>query len=77
VLGRGGLRSGAAVNRVVARSGSYEGPESRLNVRPAGVGLGLVEHQQEEESYLRPQLCLPSKVVGTLPFYFILPSCSP
>ena len=62
---------------MVARSGSCEGSESRLSVRPRGVGLGSVEHQQEEASYLPPQQCLPSKVVGTLPFYFILPSWFP
>ena len=77
VGGLGGLRRGAAVNLVVAKTGSCEGSESRLSVRPGGVGLGLVEHQQVEASYLHRQLCLPSKVVGTLSFYSILPSCSP
>jgi hypothetical protein len=61
----------------VAKSGSCEELESLLNVRPVGVDLGLVEHQQEEASYLPPQLWKSSKVVGIVSFYFILPSRFP
>ena len=59
-----------------AKSGSCEESLSPLNVRQGTVNLGLVEHQQVEASYLPPQLSLPSKVEGTVPFYFILPSPS-